>query len=277
MDFATTALVKERFLKELVHHLEGWRSKIKNDFSKSNFDAELSSLQGDPLYPKFNFATPEYVNIRFMGRISISIGRRLGEIYDKIPRFLVGARFGLDPASVAPVIDGLELDICLPFGRLTGVDKAHALTELGKLFPGTDFSKFNGVGIEIRYNFNPNDSARLRKDESMAQNLHGLHLFPIYLIFSSISPRDEAIKRLTNAGWNFVVGHNASALSANLFGLDLSTILDIPEVRETIKVEVDAMMSDLKRSYAFKQFVESDYSLLEKELRSESLKGAIGE
>ncbi|MDR6374167.1 hypothetical protein [Paraburkholderia caledonica] len=275
MDKETVSRVKARFLKELVHHLEGWRAKVRNDFSKENFDNELKSLKGDELYPKFHLATADYVNVRFMGRISISIGRRLGEIYDKVPRFLVGARFGLDPASVAPLIDGLELDICLPFKRLAPADHEYVLEELTKLFPQQDFSEFDGVGIEIRYNFNPNDSARLRKDVAMAEKLMGLRLFPVYLIFSSISPRDEAIKRLSNANWRFVVGRHASELSANLFGLDLSTILDLPEVSTSIKVEIDAMMSDLKRSYAFQQFVESDYSLQQKQALSQSLENAV--
>lgn len=45
-------------IAELRHHLAGWREKIKNDFSKANFDDELAALQGDPLYPKFNFDIP---------------------------------------------------------------------------------------------------------------------------------------------------------------------------------------------------------------------------
>jgi hypothetical protein len=254
--------VKTRFLEELKHHLEGWRSKIKRDFGEASFKEELRLLNSDPLYPKFNFATADYVNIRFIGRMSISIGRRLGEIYDKVPRFLVGARFGLEPAAVAPVIEGLELDICLRFSSLTKKeDLVHVMAVLSALYPQVDFGKYGGIGIEIRYNFNPNDSSRLRKDVVMAQNLEEARLFPIYLVFSSISPRDEAIKRLTAAGWSFIVGQAASVFSANLFGLDLGSILDLPEVKDAIKMEVDAMMTDLKRSYSFNEFIKDDYEV----------------
>lgn len=259
MDHVTSERVKARFLQELQHHLDGWRAKVTKDFGEENFNEELRLLNSDPLYPKFNFATADYVNIRFMGRMSISIGRRLGEIYDKVPRFLVGARFGLAPAVVAPVIDGLELDICLEFARLKADDRIVALAELAKIFPNVNFSNYRGLGIEIRYNFNPNDSSRLRKDVVMSENLIKEGLFPIYLIFSSISPRDEAIKRLTVAGWNFVVANAASNLSANLFGLDLSTILDVPEVKILIKNEIDAMMADLKNSHSFNQFIGNEY------------------
>lgn len=259
MDQQTSQRVKVRFLQELKHHLDGWRAKVKKDFGEKNFNEELRLLNSDPLYPKFNFATADYVNIRFIGRMSISIGRRLGEIYDKVPRFLVGARFNLAPSVVAPVIDGLELDICLEFARLSQSDQLSVFAELAKIYPGHNFAGYRGLGIEIRYNFNPNDSSRLRKDVVMAENLIRGGLFPIYLIFSSISPRDEAIKRLTQAGWNFVVGHAASSLSANLFGLDLSQILDLPEVKDLINLEIDTMMKELKNSYSFEKFVEGDY------------------
>ena len=275
MDEKTAQRVKDRFLKELMHHLAGWRAKVTNDFGEANFREELRQLNSDPLYPKFNFATADYVNIRFIGRMSISIGRRLGEIYDKVPRFLVGARFGLAPSAVAPVIDGLELDICLRFASLAQTDQVYILSELSKIFPNENFGNYQGIGIEIRYNFNPNDSSRLRKDVVMAENLAREGLFPIYLIFSSISPRDEAIKRLTGAGWRFVVGREASNLSANLFGLDISTILDLPDVKSAIKTEIDAMMSDLKTSYSFKQFVENEYISHAKQALADDLERKI--
>lgn len=252
--------VERRFLDELKHHLAGWRAKVSRDFGEESYKAELKQLAGDPLYPKFNFATPDYVNVRFIGRMSISIGRRLGEIYDKVPRFLAGARFDLSPDEVAPVIKGLELDICLRFASLAdSTARQHVIHELGKIFPRVNFANYSGIGIEIRYNFNPNDSSRLRKDVDMAKNLSQIKLFPIYLIFSSISPRDEAIKRLTNAGWQFVVGQRAIDFSASLFGLDLSSILDRPTVKKTIKKEIDAMMHDMKTSYSFRQFVAGEY------------------
>ena len=78
--------LEQQFIGQLRHHLEGWRQKVIADFSKGNFDSELASLSSDPVYPKFHFHSAAYVNIRFMGRMSISIGRRLGEIYDKVPR-----------------------------------------------------------------------------------------------------------------------------------------------------------------------------------------------
>jgi hypothetical protein len=252
--------VEKRFLQELTHHLAGWRAKITNDFSKSNYDKELNALKSDPLYPKFNFATPDYVNIRFMGRVSISIGRRLGEIYDKIPRFVAGARFNLKPEEVAPVIGGLELDICLATNALkSNDDKTHVTNVTKAAINDFDPSKHSGLGIEIRYNFNPNDSSRLRKDEDMASKLIEKKLFPIYLIFSSISPRDEAISRLERAGWKFLIGDKAINFSTQLLGVDLGNILDRPAVNSAIKKEVDAMMYDLKMSHSFAQFVNATH------------------
>jgi hypothetical protein len=246
--------LEDRFLDALKHHLAGWRAKINRDFSEDSFKNELNQLSSDPLYPKFNFATADYANIRFIGRMSISIGRRLGEIYDKVPRFLAAARFKLTAAQIAPVIAGLELDICLQFASIANAsDRQHALDQLRSVFPSTNFSQFSGVGIEIRYNFNPHDSSRLRKDVVMAENLLEGGLFPIYLVFSSISPRDEAIKRLTAAGWNFLVGQTAVDFSSNLLGLDR------PTVKATIKNEIDAMMSEMKQSYSFRQFVAEHY------------------
>jgi len=79
---ADNDVVRDRFLKELRHHLDGLREKVESDFSLASFQHELSRFRGDPVYSRFTFDRPEYVLIRFMGRVSISIGRRLGEIYD---------------------------------------------------------------------------------------------------------------------------------------------------------------------------------------------------
>lgn len=62
----------------------------------------------------------------------------------------------------------------------------------------------------------------------MAEKLVQNHLTPIYLIFSSISPRDEAIARLKRAGWAFIVGQPGLDFATELLGMNLSSILDRP-------------------------------------------------
>lgn len=247
-----TIQLENEFIKHLRHHLEGWRQKVLGEFSKENFDMELARLDSDPVYPKFSLNTPQYVNIRFMGRVSISIGRRLGEIYDKVPRLLAAARYQLKPSQVAPKFEKLELDIGLVFSQISEIDESWIRQVCERYLPKVPIS--NGVGIEIRYNFNPNDSSRLRKDEDMAEKVKAAGLTPIYLVFSSISPRDDAIARLQRAGWNFIVGQPALNFATDLLGLDLATILDRPAVKAEIDKEVGGMMTDIKNSHAFGQF-----------------------
>jgi len=247
----TEAEIEEKFMKELRHHLSGWHSKISADFSEESFKTEISQLQNDPVYSKFGFAIPEYVLVRLMGRFSISIGRRLGEIYDKVPRFITSARFDLSPEEVAPMFDGLQLDIGIPLEALSDEDKQHLVPIFQSSFPNSEIK--NGLGIEIRYNFNPNDSARLRKDEHMASLLLNAGLFPIYLIFSEISPREEAIARLKRAGWNFLVGKAADGFMNKLIGMDFSTILDRPKIQNEIRQDIDLLMEEMRNSVAFKR------------------------
>ncbi len=244
--------LEQQFINQLRHHLNGWRRKVSDDFSKESFDAELNALNGDPVYPKFHFNSAAYVNIRFMGRMSISIGRRLGEIYDKVPRLLAAARYNITPAQVAPKFGGLELDIGLRFSELSDDDSVF-VQNVCESHAGTRPEQ-NGIGIEIRYNFNPNDSSRLRKDVDMAEKLINEKLLPIYLVFSSISPRDEAIARLKRAGWIFLVGQQGLDFATELLGMDLTSVLDRPAVSKEIKEEIDGMMTDIKNSYAFKKF-----------------------
>jgi hypothetical protein len=243
------AQIKERFLVSLRHHLAGLRLKVESDFSQSNYERELHALESDPVYSKFALDSPEYVLVRLIGRMSISIGRRLGEIYDKIPRFVAAARFGLRPEQVAPTLVNLELDIALRFSYLAAADIEHIQGILNQYLPLT--SKSEGVGIEIRYNFNPNDSARLRKDVTMAEYVQAENLLPVYLIYSAISPRLEAISRLERAGWNFLTGGSAISFSQALFGLDLASILDEPEIREEVRREVTEIMDAMIESPAF--------------------------
>ncbi|QFS35130.1 hypothetical protein [Burkholderia cepacia] len=247
-----TTQLENEFINHLRHHLAGWRQKVQGDFSKENFEIELAELNGDPVYPRFFLNTPGYVNIRFMGRVSISIGRRLGEIYDRVPRLLAAARYNLSPQQVAPKFGGLELDIGLSFSQISVEDANFVRATCAAHLPKTTIA--NGIGIEIRYNFNPNDSSRLRKDEDMASKVKAAGLTPVYLVFSSISPREEAIARLQRAGWNFIVGQPALDFATALLGLDLSTILDRPAVKAEIEKEVGGMMNDIKTSYAFMQF-----------------------
>jgi hypothetical protein len=257
-----TEKVEKRFIDQITHHLQGWKDKATIDFGLDNFNNELRSLESDPLYPRFNLATPEYVFIRFMGRMSISIGRRLGEIYDNVPRLLAAARFNLSPGQVTQKIEGLIPDICLLFENIPDPDDTlHIKTLVLQQNSTLDMSKFDGIEIEIRYNFNPNDSSRLRKDVKMAENLINNKLVPIYLIFSSISPREEAIARLKRAGWHFIVGQAAIDWAAALFGLDISSALDREHVQKQIMLETNQMMSTIKESYAFSEFikVESEF------------------
>lgn len=241
---------EKKFLDAIRHHLAGWKRKIDGDFGKESYDAELEKLAGDPVYAKFAFDCPEYVLVRLMGRISISIGRRLGEIYDKLPRFVASARFDVAPERVAEKFNGLELDIGLRYEFLSEQDRQHLLDVLAN--HGADGSE-TGVGIEIRYNFNPNDSARLRKDVDMANYIQEEGLFPLYLIYSAISPRDEAIARLTRAGWHFLQGDDASNFTNELFGADFLGILERSEVQERVHEEVRQLMASIFTSHAFSQ------------------------
>jgi hypothetical protein len=245
---------EKRFLKEIQHHLDGWRTKIASDFGSASYTEELEKLVGDPVYHKFAFDCPEYVVVRLMGRMSISVGRRLGEIYDKIPRFVAGARFNILPEQVAEKFNGLELDIGLRYSLLKDEDRAHVASVLTKHGASP---KSKGVGIEIRYNFNPNDSARLRTDVEMAKYVQEQGLLPVYLIYSAISPRDDAIARLTRAGWIFLQGNVASNFTTELFGVDFLGIMERPEVRDRIHEEVRQLMRGIFESHAFKQVAKS--------------------
>ena len=249
---------EQRFLLAIRHHLEGWRNKIAVDFGQESYEEELEKLAGDPVYRKFAFDCPEYVIVRLMGRMSISVGRRLGEIYDKIPRFVAAARFNVAPDKIAEKLNGLELDIGLRYSLLSREDRAFVASVLAKHGGSPNL---NGVGIEIRYNFNPNDSSRLRKDVDMANYVQAAGLLPIYLIYSAISPRDEAIARLKRAGWRFLQGAEASSFTTELFGADFLGIMERPEVRDRIHEEVRQMMRSIFESYAFAQVARSQPSV----------------
>ncbi len=221
--------------------MRGWKDKVAEDFSTESVQRELDALRKDPVYATFFLASREYVMVRLIGRMSISIGRRLGEIYDKVPRLIAQARFALSKDQVAPKMGGnLELDVCIPFALVSQEDRAHAIATAKKhLELKAPVAK--GLGIEIRYNFNPNDSARLRKDVDMAGYLKEAGLTPIYLIFAENSPRDEAIARLKRAGWNFLVGREGLNFMSELVGVDINSFLTRPAVAQEIEREMGEM------------------------------------
>ena len=241
---------ERKFVDSIRHHLAGWKKKIDSDFGRASYEKELAKLTNDPVYAKFALDSPEYVFVRLAGRMSISVGRRLGEIYDKLPRFVASARFNITPEQVAEKLHGLELDMGLRYELLSTADREHVAAMLVGF--GVDGNE-TGVGIEIRYNFNPNDSARLRKDVEMAGHVQDEGLFPLYLIYSAISPREEAIARLTRAGWYFLQGEDASDFTTGLFGIDFLGILERPDVRERVQDEVRQLMVSIFTSYAFSQ------------------------
>ena len=246
--------IEQKFLHAIEHHIRGWRQKIDDDFGVASYEKELENLRSDPVYSKFGLDCPEYVLVRLMGRMSISVGRRLGEMYDKLPRFLAAARFNVTSEQVAEKFDGLEIDIGLRYSLLSQEDRIQVASALTAY--GADGSE-NGVGIEIRYNFNPNDSARLRKDVDMARHVQAAGLFPLYLIYSSISPRDDAIARLTRGGWQFVQGNNATNFTRRLFGADFLGILDRPDLQARLHKEIHELLVSIFHSYAFSQVAAS--------------------
>lgn len=239
-------------IQELNNQLDGLIEKSL-DFNKDNFQRELSLLKSDTLYPTFNLDTVEYTVIRLMGRMSISIGRRLGELYDTIPRNLAMHRYDLNKQQVSPLYNGLAVDVCLSkdFIEITKfyfIETAYLHYFCNKLCT-------NGLGIEIRYNFNPNDSSRLRKDCVMAQEILSHQLTPIYLVYSSISPRDEAIARLQRSGWNFLIGQRALDFSSEILGLDVSTIWRNQKIKNVIHSKINEMMNNIKKSYGIQEFI----------------------
>ena len=242
-----------RFLEELRHHLEGWKEKVDVDFAKENFDKELNGLSVDPVYAKFHLATPDYVFIRLMGRMSVSIGRRLGEIYDKIPRFAAQGRYNLRRDQVVTKLGGLEIDIRLLFSDLKGDDRHH-IYEVSSRHLKIDPTVYSGLGIEVRYNFNPNDSSRLRKDKQLAGLMMEQNLYPVCLVFADNSPRlEDAVISLERSGWNFLIAGPALDFMADVVGFDISKALDDAKVSAEIKKETEQFMKKIWGSFAAKQ------------------------
>jgi len=86
-DFATRI---ENRLREMLHQqLRGLKRKVEKEFSQESFIRELTALHEDPVYRRWFLDSEQYVIIRFIGRVSISIGRRLGEIYEKFQDMLL--------------------------------------------------------------------------------------------------------------------------------------------------------------------------------------------
>lgn len=245
-------LSESEFIALVSSHFDGWKKKVERDFKKSSFERELKGLSSDAVYPKYGLDSPEYVLIRLMGRMSISIGRRLGEIYDKLPRQIVCEKFGLEKSQVAEKFDGLELDIGIRYKHLSSHNAQH-VQELVLGYGGDGNER--GIGIEIRYNFNPNDSARLRKDKQMAKLLKRAGLFPLYLIFSGISPRNDAIAGLKRCGWQFLQGDDASRFAEQLLGIDFLAVLGKEAVRKQVLQNARSLMTSIYSSYAFRHVV----------------------
>ena len=244
------AAMRSHMIESLRWHCEGWKAKVQQDFSANSYANELESLRGDDVYRLFSFDRPEYVLIRLMGRMSISIGRRLGEIYDKLPRLAAAARFNLSMDEVVQKISGLEVDIALRKEDLSHSDQIHLDDLLSSRF---NTNSSGGLAVEIRYNFNPNDSARLRKDEELAGLVVTEGYFPVYLVFSTISPRQDAISRLGRAGWHFLIGAEASEFMRDLLGVDLNDFLRSTSLKGEVHEEVSQLMAQIFESIAFRE------------------------
>ena len=128
------ATMRSHMVRSLRWHFAGWKAKIQRDFSATGYATELDSLRGDAVYHLFSFDRPEYALIRLMGRMSISIGRRLGEIYDKLPRLAAAARFNLSMDEVVQKISGLEVDLILRTVSLADSDQIYLNDVLSRQF-----------------------------------------------------------------------------------------------------------------------------------------------
>jgi hypothetical protein len=87
----------------------------------------------------------------------------------------------------------------------------------------------------------------------MAKYVKLAGLRPVYLVFSGISPRVEAIARLKRAGWEFLVGNSAINFAKDLLGMDLASILRRADIRADLKKEVSEITELMVKSPAFQQ------------------------
>ena len=78
-------------------------------------------------------------------------------------------------------------------------------------------------------------------------------LFPVYLIFSTISPRQDAIARLRRAGWHFLIGAEAANFMKDLLGVDIDDFLQSASLKEELDEEVSQIMTEIFESAAFRE------------------------
>ena len=76
MDQTTEQIVKNRLIEQVQWHLAGLKQKVAKDFSEASYLKELADLKSDQVYQQFGLACPEYVLVRLMGRMSISISMK---------------------------------------------------------------------------------------------------------------------------------------------------------------------------------------------------------
>jgi hypothetical protein len=242
--------IERNLIQTIRRHFEELHEKIVSEFSDLKFDKELGDLRDDPVYSLWNFDREEYVLVRKIGRISISIGRRLGDIYDKLVREAIKSRFNLTQEQVAPkfgTTNLIELDARIAFNQINDVEKTRIQSIISSYCE--KFDEIDGLGIEVRYNFNPNDSARLRKDVAMCELLEDNNLFPIFLIFSTSSPRQDAIGRLTRTGWLFFIGDESYNFLKEITKFDFKRFLIRDDIKQIIVEESDRIFKSLKDKY----------------------------
>ena len=243
--------IKKNIEVSLIRHFEELLQKIENEFDNNNFNLELHNLKVDPVYSLWHFDRKEYVLIRKMGRISISIGRRLGDVYDKVIREAIMARFDLTLDQVAPKLGdkpSIEIDAKIGFNDIN----KNEIRRIKKVARSTFLKiprQYEGLGIECRYNFNPNDSARLRKDLRMYELVANSNLIPIFLVFSTSSPRQDAINRLSKTGWKFLIGNDSYKFLKNIVEFDFKTFLKSKQIQSIMKDNSNKIFTLLKKKY----------------------------
>ncbi|HME50642.1 MAG TPA: hypothetical protein VKM55_00355 [Candidatus Lokiarchaeia archaeon] len=239
-------------------------SKIETNLNDEYLRVMKDRIKNDISFSYLGFEASQWAIIRAFTSINISKGRTLGFFFEKtVRKCIVHALLGSNITENITKAKDKELkgvysketrkpfDKSKPGTRKRGgtygidceiifdnIENEKIQSRMRKVIKNLSNTNidYRGVAIEIKYTFMPNDHSRIEKDADFGEILKENNMFPIYLVLSEDDVRkNDAITRLKQSGWNFLMGADSLDFIHKFTMIDLINELFLDgEIKETI-------------------------------------------
>ncbi|MBE9010689.1 type I restriction endonuclease [Pseudanabaenaceae cyanobacterium LEGE 13415] len=211
-------------------------SPYKNYKGIENREDFQQLIASDPAFGAFGLDDERYVIARVGGNLVTSLHRKLGDMYQALFGYLLKQAFDLEE-------EDLHFGVDIQIGdriQTRSTDGLIRKERFNQRIP-EDWTRYEGIGFEIRSCYQIGDSKRIQADYDMSLSLKSFGILPVMLIFCNTSLQSPVIR--LSRSWSLYEGLDSFDVVQMLTGFNLYDFLQ--RNSQAFKQEIDYILSNL--------------------------------